>query len=201
MVERVVFFAFLLIMRLLVVYSFIMMKALLLILFCITLILFSCSASSESQDITGLWKSRDQHSDKPRALVAIYKYQDKYYGRMLATYDDEGKIKDTILEQKEKASGVVGNPPYCGMDFIYNVEKEEGIGGKSDKYKGKIIDPEKGKVYKAEFWVRGDDLIVRGEIWIFGKNIPWPKASEQDLPKGFSMADIKDFVPVIPIAS
>jgi uncharacterized protein (DUF2147 family) len=164
------------------------------------LILFSCSTKTEPQDtesqnqgITGLWKSRDQHSDKPRALVVIYKYQGTYYGRILATYDDEGNIKDTILEKKEKAPGVVGNPPYCGMDFIYNVEESDG-----DEYKGKIIDPEKGKVYDARLWISGDDLIVRGQLWIFGKSIPWPKASKQDLPKGFSMSEIKDFVPVIP---
>ena len=175
-----------------------MMKALLLILSCVALILFSCSTTPEPPSIVGLWKSTDQHSEKPRALVAIYKYQDKYYGRMLATYDEEGNIKDSILEKKEKAPGVVGNPPYCGLDFIYDVEKEEDNGGKDDKYKGKIIDPEKGKVYTVELWLSGDDLIVRGELWIFGKNITWPKASKSDLPKGFSMGDIKKFVPVVP---
>jgi uncharacterized protein (DUF2147 family) len=82
------------------------------------------------------------------------------------------------------------------MDFVYDVKKEEG----NDKYKGKIIDPEKGKVYDAELWLEGDDLILRGEIWIFGKNIPWHKASINDLPKGFSMGDIKKFVPVVPQA-
>lgn len=178
-----------------------MKKALSLVLFCVTLILSSCSTSTEPEEISiaGLWKSRDQHSDKPRALVAIYKYQDKYYGRMLATYDDEGKIQDTILEQKGKAPGVVGNPPYCGLDFIYDVKKEEDSGEGTDRYKGKILDPEKGKAYKAEFWLRGNDLIVRGELWIFGKNIPWHKASKQDLPKGFSMSDIKRFVPKEPL--
>jgi uncharacterized protein (DUF2147 family) len=132
--------------------------------------------------------------------VAIYKYQDMYYGRMLATYDEEGNIKDSILEKKEYAPGVVGNPPYCGMDFIYNLEKEDDSREENPKYRGKIIDPEKGKVYKAALWLSGDDLIVRGELWIFGKNIPWPKASKQDLPNGFSMRAIKDFVPVIPEA-
>lgn len=83
-------------------YSLIMMKALLLILSCVTLILFSCSTSPEQGGIAGLWKSTDQYSDQPRALVAIYKYQDKYYGRMLATYDEEGNIKDTILEREKK---------------------------------------------------------------------------------------------------
>lgn len=164
------------------------------------MLLVSCSTPTKEQDITGLWKSRDQHSDKPRSLVAVYKYNDMYYGRMLATYDENGNIKDTILEKKDKATGVVGNPPYCGMDFVYNVKKEDNSNAKDAKYKGEIIDPEKGKVYDAELWLEGNDLIVRGEIWIFGKNIPWHKASEKDLPKGFSMGDIKDFVPVVPKA-
>lgn len=129
--------------------------------------------------------------------MAIYKYQDTYYGRMLATYDEEGKIKDTILEKKEKAPMVVGHPPYCGMDFVYDVKEEE---DNDKKYKGKILDPEKGKVYNAELWLSGNDLILRGELWIFGKNIPWHKASAKDLPEGFSMEDIKDFIPVVPQA-
>ncbi len=85
-------------------------------------------------------------SDKPRSLVAVYKYKDMYYGRMLATYDENGNINDTIIE-------------------------------KDAKYEGYIVDPEKGKVYDAELW---------------------HKASEKDLPDGFSMGDIKDFIPVVP---
>jgi uncharacterized protein (DUF2147 family) len=174
-----------------------MMKVISSVLFCITLILFSCSTTPEKKDITGLWKSTDQKSDTPRALVAIYKYQDTYYGRMLATYDENGNIKDSILEKKDLAPGVVGNPPYCGMDFIYNVKEEDNSGDKL-KYKGKIIDPEKGKVYTVELWLDGEDLIVRGELWIFGKNIRWHPATKEDLPKGFSMRDINKFVPEVP---
>jgi len=155
---------------------------------------FSCSNVSQPNGIIGLWKSRDQESDKPRSLVAIYKYQNMYYGRMLATYDENGNIKDTLLEKKEKAPGIVGHPPYCGMDFVYEVKKEEG----KDRYKGKIVDPEKGKIYDLELWREGDHLVVRGELWIFGKNIPWSPASYQDLPKGFSKSELKKFVPVVP---
>ena len=174
------------------------MKVLCLIVAFAALILFSCSTNTEPEDITGLWKSRDQKSDTPRSLVAIYKYEDTYYGRMLATYDEEGNIIDTILEKKDRAPGVVGNPPYCGMDFVYNVKKRENSDEENPKYKGKIIDPQKGKVYRVELWLDGDDLIVRGEVFIFGKNIRWLKASKSDLPKGFSMRDIKKFVPEVP---
>lgn len=173
------------------------MKKLLLTLFCITWIFSSCSSTSD-EGITGLWKSHDQHSDKPQALIVIYKYKGSYYGRMLATYDDNGKIKDTILEKKEMAPGVVGNPPYCGLDFIYGVKREENSTPELPKYEGKIIDPEKGKTYTVELWREGNDLVVRGEIWIFGKNIIWPRATQADLPPGFSMNQVKKFVPVIP---
>lgn len=152
-----------------------------------------CSSTNIDNDITGLWKSTDGKSEKPRTLVAIYKYEGKYYGRMLAIYDNEGKFKDTILEGREKADGVVGNPPYCGMDFVYDVRQSS-----NNRYKGKIIDPEKGDVYKVELSLRGDDLIVRGKLWIFGKNITWTKASEKDLPQDFKMSEILHFVSVIP---
>lgn len=152
-----------------------------------------CSSTSNDNDITGLWKSRDGKSDEPRSLVAIYKYEGKYYGRMIAIYDDEGKFKDTILEQREKAEGIAGNPPYCGMDFVYDVRPAA-----NNRYKGKIIDPEKGNIYNVELWTRGEDLIVRGKLWIFGKNITWSKASEEDLPPGFQMSETERFVSVIP---
>lgn len=177
------------------------MKALVTVLICALGFFVSCSKVSEEDDgsdffnqggITGLWKSTDEKSDKPRCLVAIYKYQDRYYGRMLATYDANGNIKDTIVEQREKAPGVMGHPPYCGLDFIYNVV------GNNEKYRGRIVDPEKGKVYKADFWLSGQDLVVRGKLWIFGRNILWYKASEKDLPKGFKVRDIKNFVPQVP---
>lgn len=175
-----------------------MAKAMLSTLFCGILVLFGCSGSKSEEGITGLWKSRDQNVDIPRSLVAIYEYDGQFYGRTLATYNDNGEIKDTILEKKEKSTGVVGNPPYCGMDFIYHVTKEDD----EDKYQGKILDPQKGHVYNVELWREGKDLIVRGELGIalLGKNIPWHPASEKDLPKGFSMSDIKSFVPVVPEA-
>lgn len=179
-----------------------MMKWLLSVIFCAILTLTSCSTNTELEpapnDIRGLWKSRDQKSAKPRSLVAIYKYNDVYYGRMLATYDDEGNIADTIFKQEGRAPGVVGNPPYCGMDFVYNIQKQRNSDEDNPKYKGKIIDPQKGNVYNVEVWLDGERLIIRGKLWIFGKNIPWYKASVEDLPKGFSMKDIQQFVPEVP---
>lgn len=155
---------------------------------------------SSTGGITGLWKCTDEHSNQPRGLVVIYEYHGKYYGRMLATYDNQGHIKDSIIEKKEKAPGVVGSPPYCGMDFIYDLQKENTTRHGNPVYKGKILDPQKGKVYTVEIWRDRNNLVVRGELLIFGKDILWPQANQNDLPKGFSMDRIKNFVPKVPKA-
>jgi hypothetical protein len=176
-----------------------MMKTLFSFLFCICLILYSCSSKEEEQEgITGLWYSTDDKSSDIRCLVAIYPYQGLFYGRILETYDEQGNVNDTILEQKSTAPGVLGNPPYCGLDFIYNVKENTVTKDGITKYKGKIMDPEKGKDYTVRIWLDGEDLIVRGELWIFGKNIRWYRAPKEALPKGFSYKEIKNFTPHVP---
>lgn len=179
----------------------IMVKIVFSFLSCIALMFYSCTKTTtteeEQEGITGLWYSTDHKSSAVRCLVAIYNYQGMYYGRILVTYDGKGNVTDTILKQEDRAPGIVGNPPYCGMDFIYDVKEKTNQDG-NPKYKGKIVDPEKGKEYTVQLWREGNDLIVRGELWIFGKNIRWLKASKEALPKGFSVKEIKSFVSKVP---
>lgn len=176
------------------------MKKSLFILYFICFAFFSCTSPS-SDNIAGLWKSRDLHSPEPRALVVIYEYKGKYYGRMLATYDDQGSIKDSIVNPNEKATGVVGSPPYCGLDFIYNLQKEKNSKSNHAVYAGKILNPQTGKIYSVEIWRDKNDLVVRPELLVFGKDIVWPKASKRDLPEGFSLNSVRNFKPLIPQAS
>lgn len=146
-----------------------------------------------AQDIVGFWKTVDEHSGKPQSIVAIYENQGKFFGRLIATYNDSGKIDDTIYAPKDRAPGVIGNPYYSGLDFIWNMKAE------GPRYKdGKIMDPEKGKIYDAEMWIHGDNLIVRGEFLIFGRNQTWPPALDSDFPQGFKKPDLTAMVPVIP---
>lgn len=153
---------------------------------------FSVLLFSQEQDVIGIWKAMDNQGH-PESVVAIYEYQGKYYGRMLATYGPQGNIEDTIYDPKGRAPAVKGNPYYSGMDFMWGLKKE------GPKYtNGKILDPEKGKIYSAEMWRDKDNLIVRGEIWVFGENQTWLPIREQDLPPGFKKPDLNQFVPVIP---
>lgn len=156
------------------------------------LIFFSSSIFAE--DIAGFWKTIDDETHMPRSIVAIYEYQKKYYGRLIATYDDNGKIYDSIEKPIKRAPAVKGNPYYVGLDFMWELEKH----GKKFT-NGVILDPEKGFEYSASAWIDDKgDLTLRGEMFFLGKNQTWPKAVDSDFPQGFTKPDLKTLVPKIP---
>src|SRR5689334_3923657 len=142
------------------------------------LLLCVCSAVV-AQDISGFWKSVNDDTKKTQCIVAMYEYKGKYYGRIVATCDKNGVIDDTIYKPKGRAPGIVGQPFYAGRDLLWDLKD------KGDTYKGKIVDPEKGNVYNAEVWIEiGGNLIVRGELLFFGRNVTWYPTT---------MADFKNF--------
>jgi hypothetical protein len=60
------------------------------------------------------------------------------------------------------------------------------------------MDPEEGKVYDADLWNdKAGNLVVRGKIWVFGRNQTWPRAVESDFPPNFQKPDLKTMVPKI----
>jgi uncharacterized protein (DUF2147 family) len=157
-----------------------------------TLFLFFFCSALMAADIDGYWKSINETTGKPQCVVAVYEYDGLHYGRIIGTYDPNGVMTETIYNPKGRAPGILGNPFYCGMDLIWALDDA------GSKFKGKIVDPEKGNVYNAELWVDGDNLIVRGKLLMFGRSQKWLPVSLSEFPKGFKQPDIKKWVPVIP---
>lgn len=165
------------------------------IFFSLLFLIFSCTQPifSEQADITGFWKTIDDKTGKPQSIVAVYPFQGKYYGRLIITFDENGKLEDTIYDAKARAPAVVGNPFYAGLDIIWNLKPN------GDKFTdGEILDPEHGRIYGAELWRKGDDLIVRGKVLFLGRNQTWPQAVEGDFPENFKKPDLATLSPVIP---
>jgi uncharacterized protein (DUF2147 family) len=156
------------------------------------LLLLSLAPHLFAADIVGFWKSIDEDSGLARCCVAVYEYEGLCYGRIIGTYDTQGKMKDSIYKPVERAPGVVGDPYYSGLDLIWNLEDN------GSSFDGKILDPEKGNVYRAELWKEGNDLIVRGKLFFFHRSQTWLPAEKSDFPTGFKMPDTSTFVPVIP---
>lgn len=155
------------------------------------MMLFCCKLVA--QDLTGFWLTMDHKTNKPSSIVAIYPYQGKYYGRIIGSYNDKGQIDDSIYKPKGRATGIVGNPYYSGLDFVFEATYEG-----SGRFEGYVIDPRDGKTYDAELWRSGPNLVMRGELFMFGRNEVWPPCPDSEFNDKFKKPDLSTFVPVIP---
>jgi len=162
-----------------------------------TLLFMGYASAWAADDILGLWKIIDDKTGKPTAYVLLYPNGGKLYGRMMATIDKEtGIIDDTLAIQKSKADALAGDPPYCGLDFVYELQ------GKGSDWKGSIIDPKDGKEYACTIKRTGNQLVVRGSLkgsgGLLGRNQTWLLANAREMPAGFTIPDPKSFAPKIP---
>ena len=154
-------------------------------------LLFLANLLNAAEDIRGFWKTVNEDG-VAQCIIAVYSYEGLCYGRIIATFNDEGKIDDSIYHPVKRAPGLAGEPFYSGLDIIWYLQD---VGS---KFKGKILDPEHGDVYKSELWVEGDSLIVRGKLFVFGRSQRWFAVTKEDIPKDFKLPDTKTFVPSIP---
>lgn len=146
-----------------------------------------------ANDLTGFWMTLQEKTKQPSSVIAIYSYEGQYYGRIIATYNADGIMDDTIYNPKDKAPGILGNPYYSGLDIVWTTRE-----GKNNKYKGYVVDPTKGKTYSAQLWKKRENIILRGELFIFGKNVTWPPFPETSFTKDFPKPDLSTFIPTIP---
>lgn len=147
-----------------------------------------------AEDITGFWQTIDKKTKKTSSVIAFYLYEGKIYGKIVATCNKEGKIEDTIYHPSDRAPGVIGKPFYCGLDIVYDAKPDRD----GEKYRGHIVDPKKGNVYNAEIWRRGNDLVIRGKVLMFGKNVIFPHFPDDKFTPEFKKPDLSTFVPNIP---
>jgi uncharacterized protein (DUF2147 family) len=155
------------------------------------LFMLALCCTAFAQDITGFWKTINKKTGKPQCVIAIYEHENTYYGRIVGTFDSKGYMNETINSPQERAPGIIGNPYYCGIDLIWGLNK------RGSKYKGRIINPKKGDIYRAEVWVEDGNLVVRGKLLCFGRNEVWLPATSEDFPADFK-PDVSKFIPVIP---
>lgn len=117
----------------------------------------------------GRWNTVDEKSGKVRSVVEVYEEGGKVFGKitdLTEPHDAQGKPKTCT-----KCQGTDKDRPVIGLVII----RDLGAGG--DRYKGgTILDPEDGKVYKAEIWVEDGKLKVRGYLGIFYRTQTWLKA-------------------------
>jgi uncharacterized protein (DUF2147 family) len=126
-------------------------------------------APSAAETIVGRWNTVDDNTGKVRSEVQIYEQGAKVFGKIVALTDPTDK--DGKPRVCEKCGGADKDQPVVGLVIIRD------LGPTADRYKGgTIMDPEDGKVYRAELWVEGGALKVRGYLGPFYRTQTWVKA-------------------------
>ena len=118
----------------------------------------------------GKWKTVDDKTGKVKSEVEIYEQGGKLFGKIVSLTepnDAQGKPRTCT-----HCTGADKDKPIVGLVIIRD------LAASGDRYKGgTILDPEDGKVYKAEVWVEDGKLKVRGYIGFFYKTQTWVKGA------------------------
>ena len=125
-----------------------------------------------AQDVFGKWKTIDDKSGKPKAIVEIYKKGGLVYGKILRILE-EGR-QDAICE---KCKGDQKNKPIVGMNVIKALKEEDG------QYKhGRLFDPEYGVEVRGKIWLHPEDpdkLKVRGYLAFLYRTQTWQRVKDE----------------------
>lgn len=120
-----------------------------------------------SQSIFGKWKTIDDRTGNPKAIISIYEEDGKMYGKVLQIVE-EGKENSLCT----KCDGNQKDKPVVGMQIIDAAEhKGEGI------YKGDtLFDPEQAMTFRCKIWLNpdnSDELKVRGYLAFIYRTQTW----------------------------
>ena len=129
----------------------------------------ACSAWAQTPSPIGLWKTIDDETGKPKALVRISEVNGELSGRIERLFREPDQDQNPTCDQCEDARK---NQPLVGM-VIVNGMKRNG-----DEYTGgKILDPASGKIYRSKMQLADDGrkLEVRGYVGIpaLGRTQTW----------------------------
>ena len=126
------------------------------------------STSVNSQELLGLWKSKDNRSGKDQALIEIYLDHGEVHAKIVKAYDQ--KLKDfscTNCKDEDK------DKPMEGMVILKDLKKSK---VRLKFTNGYALNPYNGKFYKCNVELIDKNLLrVRGYIGVslFGKSEYW----------------------------
>ncbi|AHH06841.1 Hypothetical protein BCD_0775 [Borrelia crocidurae DOU] len=146
----------------------------------------------DGSEVLGYWVGYDDKTNAKNSVIYVYKYNDKVYGRILNVIKD-GKIHDINNPSGYKVVGFE-HLSTEGLDFMWGLKYYKS----SSKWdKGKIIDPNNGKIYTSEMRVdpKTGNLITKGKVWVFGRSKVWTRAKEDEIPN----LDVDGIVPNPPV--
>lgn len=135
------------------------------------LIIMSFSAAYASSPV-GLWKTIDDKTGEPKALVRISDGGGTVSGKIEKLLNPNAPKNETCA----KCDGDRKGKPIVGLTILRNLKKDS---SDSDVWSGgDVLDPKNGKVYKARIEMKdgGKKLELRGYLGPFYRTQVWQKA-------------------------
>jgi uncharacterized protein (DUF2147 family) len=116
----------------------------------------------------GKWDTVDEKTGAVTSTVDLYEQGGKLFGKI--TNLPEPNDKQGNPKVCAECTGADKDQPVVGLVIIKDLALDK------DRYKGgTLLDPNDGKVYKAEVWVEDGKLQVRGFIGWFHRTQTWVK--------------------------
>ncbi len=135
-----------------------------------TLLTHACIFAT-ANDIVGYWKTIDDHTHQPKAVMQIYTQNNLIYGKVVRGYPINGVVPH---ETCPNCPAPFTNQPVNGMQVMWDLHYNPQTG---DYEGGKILDPEAGHIYHVMLTPAkdGQSLQVRGYIGIplIGRTQTW----------------------------
>ena len=133
-------------------------------------VVFGAGLAAAAEAPVGMWKTIDEKSGRVVSEVQITEQAGKLTGTITGLTeptDKAGKPKTcTACKGDDK------DKPIIGLVIIRDLVPD------GDRFKsGTILDPEDGKIYKAEVWTEDGKLKVRGYLGVFYKTQTWVKGN------------------------
>ena len=133
--------------------------------------MFALPAFAQNASPVGAWKTIDDETGKPKAVVRITEEGGVLTGKIEKLFrpaDQDQNPKCTSCEGARK------DQPIIGMTILSGLKKD------GDEYTGgQILDPEDGKTYKSKATLKdnGAKLEVRGYVGapMFGRTQTWQR--------------------------
>jgi len=117
----------------------------------------------------GLWKTIDDSTGKPKALIRITESGGELRGKIEKLFRTPEQDQNPTCD---KCEGALKDQPVIGMTILTGLHKVD-----EEYVDGEILDPSSGKVYKSKLSVAdgGKKLNLRGYIGlpVFGRTQNW----------------------------
>ncbi|MFN0013324.1 MAG: DUF2147 domain-containing protein [Saprospiraceae bacterium] len=138
------------------------------LVFSILLTVYGACLSAQSP--VGIWKTIDDDTGEAKSHVQIYEEGGQVFGKVVRL------LKHAPDRKCEKCPGERKNQPVLNMVILEKMQQKDG-----KWISGRILDPEKGKWYTCNLWLKDGDpnvLVVRGYWGPFYRTQYWYRHGE-----------------------